>query len=157
VRKKITGAASSDAGPSSEGWLDVERLAQVEISSEEPTHPIEAALLPGRAGGWRASEPGEQLLRIVFDEPRQLRRIWLEFVEPSAERTQEYALRWQVAGGSAPRELLRQQWAFSPGGSTRETEDHRVDLSDVTALELTIRPDIAGGPARASLKALRLN
>jgi len=155
VRKAITGVPSPVAGPPAEGWLDIERVAQVEITSEEAAQPIEAALLPGRDGGWRASQPGEQVLRIVFDEPQRLRRIWLDFVEPSAERTQEYRLQWQSAGGS-PQEILRQQWAFSPGGSTRETEDHRVELCDVAALELTIRPDIAGGPARASLAALRL-
>lgn len=155
MRKSITSVPSPNGGVPADGWLDVERVARVEISSEEAAHPIEAALLPGREGGWRASEPGEQTLRVVFDAPQRLRRIWLEFVERSAERTQEYTLRWSAPGASL-QEVLRQQWTFSPGGSTRETEDHRVELSNVAALELTVRPDIAGGPARASLAALRL-
>ena len=42
-------------------------------------------------------------------------------------------------------------WTFSPDGATHETEDYQVDLWAVTALELTLTPDISGGDARASL------
>ena len=155
VRKRIVGAASTSAPEAAGDWLDLERLAQVELSSEDPAHPIECALREGDEG-WRAAEPGEQVLRIVFDEPQRLRRIRVGFVEPSTERTQEFTLRWQPADGSASREIVRQQWTFSPGGATQETEDYRVELSGVAALELAIRPNIGGGDARASLHALRL-
>ena len=46
---------------------------------------------------------------------------------------------------------------FSPPNSIREGEEHQVDLSDVTVLELVIVPDISGGAARASLRSLRLS
>jgi len=46
---------------------------------------------------------------------------------------------------------------FSPPGSIREVEECQVDLRNVKVLELVIRPDIAGGAARASLKNLRLS
>ena len=52
-------------------WLDLERLATVEVASEAPAYPIESALLPPLAGsgtGWRAASPGTQTIRIVFDE-----------------------------------------------------------------------------------------
>jgi hypothetical protein len=39
----------------------------------------------------------------------------------------------------------------------RESEEYHVGLSDVTALELVIVPDISHGSARASLKSLRLS
>jgi len=52
------------------------------------------------------------------------------------------------------REIVRQQWNFSPQDTTTEIEEYRVDLSEVTVLEMTITPDIAGGPARASLNSL---
>ncbi len=55
------------------------------------------------------------------------------------------------------REIVRQQWNFSPPTSTRESEEYRVELSEVTVLELTIVPDISGGAARASLKTLHLS
>jgi len=65
-------------------------------------------------------------------------------------------LRWSKDGGRSYREILRQQFTFSPPGTTREVEDYTVDLNGVTALELTIVPDLSGGNARASLISLRL-
>jgi hypothetical protein len=65
-------------------------------------------------------------------------------------------LRWSKDGGRSYREILRQQYTFSPPGATREVEDYTVNLDGVTALELTIVPDISGGDARASLISLRL-
>jgi hypothetical protein len=55
------------------------------------------------------------------------------------------------------KEIVRQQWNFSPPESTREVEEYQVDLSNVAVLELVIKPNIGGGLARASLKNLRLS
>jgi hypothetical protein len=137
------------AAPAS--WLEVESLAQVELTSEDPAHPIEAALQPGLDNGWRASEPGAQSIRLLFNRPQPLRRIRLHFVEPAAERTQEFSLRWSPDSGRSFQELVRQQYTFSPGGATSEIEDFEVDLAAVTALELTIIPDQGRGQAHASL------
>jgi len=156
MRKRIIASVQKDTLPPDEEWLDLERLAQVEITSEDAAHPIESALLPDRGTGWRAAGPGEQTIRLLFEHPQRLRRIWLQFVEPVTERTQEFVLRWSPDGGQSFREIVRQQWNFSPQGATCETEDHRVDLSGVTVLELSIIPDISRGDARASLKQLRL-
>lgn len=156
MRKRIIPPVQKDTPPPGEDWLDLDRLAQVEISSEDATHPIESALLPGRRSGWRAAGPGEQTIRLLFAHPQRLRRIWLQFVEPVTERTQEFVLRWSSDGGQSFREIVRQQWNFSPQGATCETEDHRVDLSGVTVLELSIIPDISRGDARSSLSQLRL-
>jgi hypothetical protein len=41
--------------------------------------------------------------------------------------------------------------------SKREVEEYRVDLSNVTVLELVIKPNVDGGVVRASLKNLRLS
>ncbi|HSO03392.1 MAG TPA: hypothetical protein VLQ92_02845 [Candidatus Limnocylindrales bacterium] len=128
----------------------------MEITSEDPAHPIEAALLPGARSGWRASGPGEQTIRLRFAHPQSVHRIWLEFVEPEVERTQEFVLRWSPDGGQSVHEITRQQWNFSPHGATAQTEDLRVDLLGVTLLELSIVPDIGGGPGPASLARLRL-
>jgi hypothetical protein len=156
MRKRIIPPVQQDTSPPGEDWLDLERLGQVEITSEDAAHPIESALLPGRGSGWRAAGPGEQTVRLLFTHPQRLRRIWLQFVEPVTERTQEFVLRWSPDGGQSFREIVRQQWNFSPQGATCETEDHRVDLSGVTVLELIIIPDISRGDARASLSQLRL-
>jgi hypothetical protein len=155
VRKNIIPATPQDPSAPEDEWFDLERLARVEVTSEEAAHPVEAALLPGGGSGWRAAHPGEQRLRLLFDAPQRLRRIYLHFVEPATERQQEFVLRWS-ADGKAFREVVRQQWNFSPTGATSEAEDYWVDLSGVAVLELAIIPDISGGDARASLAELRL-
>lgn len=142
--------------PAGQHWLDLEHLAQVDITSEAADHPIEAALLPGIGAGWRAARPGEQIIRLRFDEPLRLRRIYLLFEDEEQARTQEFLLRWSLDGRPPYREILRQQYTFSPSGTTREVEDFAVELDGVAALELRIVPDISGGTARASLAQLRL-
>ena len=156
MRKRIIGSAGEGTPPAGEDWLNLEDLAEVEVTSEDPAHPVESALLLGGTSGWRAAGPGEQTIRLLFAEPLALRRIFLEFVEPAVERTQEFVLRWSADGGRTVHDVVRQQWNFSPQGATRQTEDQRVELAGVTLLELVIVPDISRGPARASLEQWRL-
>jgi hypothetical protein len=156
MRKSIITPGSQDATAPADSWLDLERLARVEITSEDSRYPIETAFSPDGQPGWRAGAPGQQVIRLVFDEPQNVRRIWLHFSEPSVSRTQEFVLRWGTADGQPSREVVRQQWVFHPKGSTHETEDYRVDLHGVTTLELTISPDISGGDAEASLAEWRV-
>ncbi|HEY7514133.1 MAG TPA: carbohydrate-binding protein, partial [Vicinamibacteria bacterium] len=101
-------------------WLDVEELARVEVTSEDPAQPIESALVPGEESGWRAALPGEQTIRLVFDRPQRVSRMWLLFIEPDTTRTQEFVLRWSPDGGRSFREILRQQWNFGPPETIRE-------------------------------------
>jgi hypothetical protein len=136
--------------PAEPDGLDLERLATVEITSEDPAFPIERALR-GDHVGWRAATPGEQIVRLVFDEPARVRTIRLRFDEPGTARTQEFVLRWSPDRGHSYREIVRQQYTFSPPGTVCETERYAVDLADVTVLELRLVPDIGGGPAIASL------
>ncbi|WP_447964335.1 carbohydrate-binding protein [Nitrospira sp. Ecomares 2.1] len=155
MRKRVIGQVQEGSEPPGD-WLNVEELAEVEITSEDAAFPIEAALVPGGTSGWRAAGPGKQTIRLLFAAPQPLRRIWLNFLETRIGRTQEYVLRWSPDGGQSFREIVRQQWNFSPDGATRQTEDHHVDLPTVTVLELSVIPDISGGPALASLSQLRL-
>ncbi len=138
-----------------DAWLELERLARVEVSSEDPHHPVEEALRAAGGSGWRAGAPGPQTLSLRFDEPQTLRRIRLRFEETEHERRQEFVLRWS-ADGMRFREIVRQQWNFSPDGSTSETENYAVALAGVSVLELCIVPDASGGDARASIAQLRL-
>lgn len=156
MHKRILGEARSTPPAASHAWLDLEQLAAVEITSEDAAHPIESALLPGYPTGWRAAGPGPQTIRLLFSAPQRLRRIFLNFVEAESERTQEYVLRWSGDGGQSFREIVRQQWNFSPSGATSETEDLQVELADVSALELVITPNIGGGSQAASLAQLRI-
>jgi hypothetical protein len=156
MRKRIIAPREQETAVAEDDWLDLEGLAEVEVSSEDIAHPIEAALLPGCGPGWRASAPGKQTIRLLFTRPQRLKRISLSYVESTTPRTQEYVLRWSPDGGRDYREIVRQQWNFSPQGASSETEDHLVDLPGATALELIIIPDIGGGEAVASLARLRL-
>jgi hypothetical protein len=149
-------AAQQKTEPAEDNWLNLDELAEVEITSEDPAHPIEAALLAGHSGGWRAATPGKQTIRLLFNDPQPLRRIRLDFYEPDIERTQEYVLRWSHDNGQSFHDIVRQQWHFSPRGATAEKEDHRCNLPSITVLELSIIPDISGGLAVASLAQLRL-
>ena len=137
-------------------WLDVDKIALVEVTSEDKTQPIESALVGGENRGWRAAEPGPQTIRLLFDKPQRIKRIQLTFEETETRRTQEFTLRWSRDGGQSYREIVRQQWNFSPPGTVREIEDYAVTLPDVTVLELNIVPDQIGREARASLVHLRL-
>ncbi len=156
MRKYIIGHGPREISANEQGWLDLELQAQVEITSEAEDYPIESALIPGTGSGWRAAQPGEQTIRLLFDEPCRLRQIHLMFHEVEQERTQEFVLRWSPDGGQSYREIVRQQYNFSPPGATREVEDYTIDLDGVTALELKIVPDISRGSARASLAELRV-
>jgi len=156
MRKRIINQNAQEESSTNQRWLDLERLAQVEITSEDSTHPIEAALKPGTEQSWRASQPGEQVIRLLFDEPQELKRIYLVFSEETQERTQEFVLQWSPDGGQSYREIVRQQYNFSPPETSQEVEDYHVDLNGVTALELRIVPDISRGSAYASLSQLSL-
>jgi hypothetical protein len=156
MRKRIITEVKPVSVLDDQHWLNVGELAEAEITSEDAAHPIEAALLAGRTSGWRAATPGKQTIRLVFSHPQRLQRIWLKFEEASVERTQEYVLRWSHDGGKSFNEIVRQQWNFSPSGSTDQTEDCRIDLANVTVLELNIIPNISGGNAVASLAQMRI-
>jgi hypothetical protein len=157
MRKRLITPISQDAPHLDEGWLELDHAAAVEVTSEDKDYPVEAALVSGEMRGWRAGSPGIQTIRLIFDEPQRLTRIALVFEETETERSQEFVLRWSSDGGLSFREIVRQQWNFSPPKTVREIEDYRVDLSGVTVLELIIVPSISRGASRASLKSLRLS
>ncbi len=157
MRKRIINEAAPSKATETHGdWLDLEAVADVELSSENPEHPIENALLPGRVAGWRAATPGKQTIRLRFQTPQHLERIWLQFEETEQARTQEFLLRWSPDDGRSVREIVRQQWNFSPEGAPVEREDIALDAAGATWLELVIIPDIQGGDALASLAQLRV-
>jgi hypothetical protein len=156
MRKRMINRSPQGSSSAYQDWLDLGRLAQVEITSEDAGHPVESALTADDGPGWLAGEPGEQTIRLLFDEPQALKHIQLVFEEEKRERTHEFVLRWSSDGGRTYREILRQQYTFSPPGATREVEDYAVNLQGVNVLELRIVPDISKGESRASLILLRL-
>jgi uncharacterized protein (DUF736 family) len=157
MRKRITGPLyAKPGGELDQGWRDLEHIATVEVTSEDPSFPIESAFGSKYGPGWRASQDGEQQIRIIFDEPVSLHRIQLRFHEVESERTQEFTLRWSPAVGGSMIVIVRQQWNFSPTGSTTEIEDYVVDLDAASVLELAIHPDLSRRGAVATLASWRL-
>ena len=62
-------------------FLNLDALAQVVVSSEAENFPIEAALTNVSDAGWRAASPGEQSIRIVFDQILNINEILLIYEE----------------------------------------------------------------------------
>jgi len=156
MRKRIMNREPRDILPSNQQWLHLDALADVEVTSEDAAHPIESALMPGAGSGWRAEQPGQQTVRLLFHEPQTIKRMNLVFQEHERKRTQQFVLRWSSDAGRSYREIVRQQYNFSPPDTTSEIEDYTLKLDGLTTLELDIIPDISGGPACASLNQLRL-
>jgi hypothetical protein len=158
MRKSIVSPSAITATPIGDLWRDLERIARVEISSEDESFPIEHALSKTVTGGWKAATTGPQLIRLQFDEPQTIKRIHLQFVDKSSDRSQEFAV--FAGAGTELKEVVRQQWSFSPQGSTEEIEDYPVNLSGITTLELRIDPDRSHDPKAskeyASLQSLKL-
>jgi hypothetical protein len=155
VRKTILGRDDHPAISSNDEWFGVEAIAGIGVTSETDDAPVENVLGPDRETGWRAGEPGPQIIRITFSGPTKIRRIQLVFRESQFTRTQQFTLRCTVID-RGQREVIRQQWTFSPQASTEELEDYRVTVDEVVVLELAIIPDISDGGAHASLHRLRI-
>ena len=161
MRKQIldsNGAAPGDAPASP--TLDIPALATALVSSEDPDHPVENAF-DGRCGPgasrWVAAAPGEASLTLAFDTPQTIQRVILEIEEQALERTQALTLAVSSDGGHSYRELLRQEYTFSPSGATFEREDWAIGAAGVTHLRVAIRPDKSGRPCHASLTTLSLS
>ncbi|MGD0446735.1 MAG: hypothetical protein ABSA39_22595 [Edaphobacter sp.] len=158
MRKSIISPSPAAAVPAKDLWRELDRIARVEISSEDSSFPIEHALGRKETTGWRAAETGPQVIRLHFDEPLNIKRLHVHFVERAAERSQEFAV--YAGTGAELKEVVRQQWTFSPYGSTEEIEDYSLDLKGVSTLELRIDPDRSHDPKQsrehASLQGLKV-
>src|ERR1700684_4015460 len=158
MRKEIVGQKTVAAEATGAEWLDLASIARVQLTSEDSAFPIENALSTNptlNELGWRATNPGVQTITVLFDVPQRIRRIVVHFVERNMERSQEFLLRYSSAK-ETDREIVRQQWTFSPTGSSQEIEDYPVELESVTKLELVIDPDRGRRHSVATLNALRV-
>ena len=83
---------------------------------------------------------------LAFDTPQTIRQIGLEVEEPEVARTQELQVSFSSDGGQTYRELLRQEYNFSPPGTTFEREEWSVTAERATHLRLSIRPTVSLTP-----------
>jgi hypothetical protein len=141
------------------GETDIAALATVWVTSEAADHPIDNVFDTSRGPGgscWVGAEAGEQTLILVFDTPQTIRTISLEVEETQVSRTQELQLSMSRDGGKTYQELRRQEYNFSPPGTTFEREEWSVTAEGVTHLRLVLNPDKGGRPCRATLTSLAL-
>ena len=158
LRKQILKATPANPVPPP-GEIDIAAVATVQVTSEASDHPVDHAFDGSRGPGgtrWIAGEPGDQTLILVFDAPQTIRRVLLEVEEHEIARTQEVQLAASVDGGQTYRELVRQEFNFSPPGTTFEREDWAVTAEGVTHLRLWIKPDKGGKTCRGTITSLVL-
>lgn len=158
LRKQILGPATPKTAAGAR-VLDVASLARVLVTSEEQDHPVDLAF-DGRGGPgstrWIAAETGEQTLVVAFDQPQAVRAIRLEMEEPDMARTQELQVALSTDGGRSYREIVRQEYTFSPPATSWEQERWTVETADVTHVRVVIRPDKGGAACRATVTTLAL-
>jgi hypothetical protein len=157
MRKRLISNRAHEPSALRTDWLELTQAAQVEVTSEADGYPIEGALLPDQERGWRAATPGTQIIRLLFDEPQHIGTIRLVFKEKQHARTQEFLLRWLPQGTGSWRDVVRQQWNFSPPETLEEREEYSLNLTSAAALELSIIPDISQQGMLASLEELQLS
>lgn len=139
--------------------IDIVGCATIAYSSWDPAYPIEH-LLDGHSGPgatrWISARP-DVIERIVveFDRPQAISRLVYEVEEALHERTQEVRVEVSENGGRTYRQILVQEYTFSPRGATFQREEQRLDLHRVSHLRLTIVPN-KNGSGTATLTSLRL-
>lgn len=156
MRKKIlkeTPPAPRESG----GGLDVPAIATALCTSELEGHPVEY-MFDGRLDTrWVADADGEQTLILAFDTAQTLSRVALLIEERTERRTQELDLALSTDGGLTFREVVRQEFNFSPDGTTIQRQDWQLPPGQpCTHLRLHIRPDKSGA-GRATVTSLTLS
>src|SRR5438093_6422075 len=145
--------------PSSRRGKDVACVATVFVTSEDPDHPIDYAF-DGRRGPdgsrWIAGNVGEQTLILAFDAPQTIYKVVVDIDEPDVARTQEIDLSISDDGGQTYREILRQEYNFSPPNTTREHEEWSINADPISHLRLRIKPDKGANIGRATLTTLAI-
>ena len=158
MRKRLM-SEQSVRPPERPGEIDIASRATLAYSSEDPAHPVEH-LIDGHYGPgsthW-ASGRTNATERIVleFDHPQRISRLVYEVEERWQERTQEVRVEVSSDHGRTYRQVLVQEYTFSPQGAIFQHEELRLELPAVTHLSLTIVPNKSGSGV-ATLTALRL-
>src|SRR5260370_15118275 len=158
IRKRPLNAEAHGSGRGA-GQIDIASCATVAYSTEDPAHPVEhlvdEASGPG-ATHWMSARPDTtEHIVIEFDRPQAISRLVYEVEETMRERTQEVRVEVSEDGGRSYRQILVQEYNFSPGGATYQREEQRFNLRQVTHLRLTIVPNKSGS-GTATLATLRL-
>ena len=142
-------AGHSQANSRESRWLDLDKVAEVAIVAS-------GRRMHRSAGVWSAECSGEQTIEIRFHEPTAVSRLRVICLEAEQSRTQEMTVWASLRRGEQHREVVRQQFNFSPHGATKEVEEYALTLEAVTAIQVRIVPSIDGRPAVARVTELRV-
>ena len=159
IRKRPLETSAATAGTRAAGEIDIVGCATIAYSSEDPAHPVEH-MFDGRTGAgatrWMSARPDAvEHIVLEFDQPQAISRLVYEVEETNRERTQEVRVEISEDGDRSYRQILVQEYNFSPGGATYQREEQRFNLSRVSHLRLTIVPN-KNGSGTATLTSLRL-
>lgn len=155
VRKQQIGVEPSRAS----GGIDLATNATLAYSSEDPADPVEN-IVDGRGGPggtrWRAAaaNTAEQIV-VHLDRPTTLSRLVYEVEDRTADRTQEIRIEASSDGGNTYRELVTQEYNFSPNGATFQREELRIEVVDATDVRVNVVPNKRGS-GTATLTTLQL-
>jgi hypothetical protein len=149
TRNPATATAGNGAGTTDARWLDLGVVADVTIVAG-------GRRVSRTLGCWSADYPGEQLIEIRFHRRTSLRRLRVVSSEMKESRTQELTIWASLRGGEQHREVVRQQFNFSPHGATEDVEEYALDLEDVSSIQLRIVPSVDGRRAIAHVSELRV-
>ena len=158
VRKRLL--SKEGGNPASfAGEIDIASHAVLAYTSDDPDHPIDN-LIDGHYGRgstfWAGAEPNTMERIIVeFDRPQSVSWIIYEVEDCVCARTQEMSVEVSSDRGRTYRQMLVQEYTFSPDGATFQREVQRLNLPPISHLRLTIVPD-KHGSGRAKLNSLRL-
>ena len=130
-------------------WLDLDTVADIIVVAG-------GRRVPRSAPAWTAECSGEQTIEIRFRQPTVVSHLRVTCSESAHSRTQEMTIWASLHRGEQHREILRQQFNFSPDGATQEVEEYALHLEAVSAIQVRIVPSIDGRPAVARVKELRL-
>ena len=154
LRKKIIPSRTVTNLPGSANTLDIIQNTEVIVTSESADFPLDNIVDRSTGSGstqWVAETCGLQTLFFKFDTPQNISRIVYEIEEHEVARTQEVSLEVSTDSGAHFREILRQEYNFSPDGSTFQREELNLDLPQTTDLKMIIKPDKGDLNCRAKL------
>jgi hypothetical protein len=159
LRKRLMDEPRGSAAPERGGEIDIAGSATIVYSSEDADHPVEFLIDQHRGQGgtcWASghSDETEQIV-LEFDNPQPISCLVYDVEESRRERTQEVRVAVSSDHGRTYRQVLVQEYTFSPQGATFQHEELRLDLAAITHLRLTIVPNKSGSGV-ATLTSLRL-
>ncbi len=158
IRKRLMSDQISMPAESA-GEIDIVSHAALAYSSEDPNHPLEHLFDrhfgPG-ATRWASARPNStEYIVLEFDHVQRVSRLIYEVEERRQQRTQEVRVEVWSDRDRTYRQVLVQEYNFSPQGATFEHEDVRLDFPAISHMRLIVVPNKTGSGV-ATLTSLRL-